>query len=677
MRRARLSQAAKEGKAAAERNTCWRRFFRKCSKTLPQARLKLIESVTGRIGGELEPRTINLTELAQKRGYECWGDMPASEQPFAIHAALSSNLHFLIDPTGGYMRIWDVVIVLALLVTSIVTPFEVAFILPLASGPLSQEPSDLSGQGNGPADHVAGCSNDQLSGTIFWCNRIIDVIFFKDMIMQFYLKVEIKSRRGTVLVRDRGVIVKRYITGWFWPDLLAVIPYDLLVCSFSSISSDDLTMLSALRLLRLVKIFRTGRLLRRWRDHISFSFALVALVKAALFILFLTYWIACVWGLIGLEFSAKPINCYTSISDISANGETYSRIRNAARDRVNDWRGISLSGGSTGPGETGSASTERSSWVKNFFLPGATGEGSGLQNDDPCNEFVLFLMAYQWSVGTITGAGGGDIAPSSVPEYCVYILIMFIATFVWAYITGCACTVLMNMNPVRTEFEQNMDQLNAMMEEQDVPDCLRLKLRENLREAQHLHRLLRSRELSRDMAPIIKGELFMHLASGWVGEVTFMRSFSSSCIMDILDAFDVVLFARKEKINLPFVKLCVVERGAVGRAGKVLSPGSTWGEDVILADRRLQHIAHTTALTFVQIFSLSKEQLEGVLKCYPRERKSVRKTACKLSLRRAAMLVSKGLALGIGSGRGGPRRGSGFQGVGAGNIGVTTRYAWY
>ena len=40
-------------------------------------------------------------------------------------------------------------------------------------------------------------------------------------------------------------------------------------------------------------------------------------------------------------------------------------------------------------------------------------------------------------------------------------------------------------------------------------------------------------------------------------------------------------------------------------------PGSVWGEDVILSDRRLQQIAHTTALTFVQVLSLSKEQLDS------------------------------------------------------------------
>ena len=65
---------------------------------------------------------------------------------------------------------------------------------------------------------------------------------------------------------------------------------------------------------------------------------------------------------------------------------------------------------------------------------------------------------------------------------------MFIASFSWAYVIGCACSVIMNMNPVRVEFEQSMDQLNAMMKDQDVPQGLQRRLRENMRESQNLHR---------------------------------------------------------------------------------------------------------------------------------------------------------------------------------------------
>lgn len=90
-----------------------------------------------------------------------------------------------------------------------------------------------------------------------------------------------RSRRGTVLLRDRGLIAKRYLTGWFTIDLLSVIPYDWLTCRFSSGSGNLNTMmiLRLLRLLKLARIFRASRLFRRWQDHISFTFASIALMK--------------------------------------------------------------------------------------------------------------------------------------------------------------------------------------------------------------------------------------------------------------------------------------------------------------------------------------------------------------------------------------------------------------
>ncbi|CAD7959669.1 unnamed protein product [Amoebophrya sp. A120] len=576
---------------------------------------KVIEFITGRIGGELEPRTIDLKGLAQRNGHENWEKVPMQDQAMLIHQALSSNLAFLIDPTAGYMKIWDIVIMTALLFTCLVTPFEVGFILPLSGSSCGLTPLSFS-------------------------NRVIDVIFLKDMIMQFYLKVEQKSRRGTVLLRDRRQIIQKYLSGWFLIDFLSIIPYDLITC-WSGESLGTFRIFRLLRLLKLARIFRASRLFKRWQDHISLSFASIALAKFGIGILLLSHWTACVWGLVGLEFTGKPTNCWLNSGDELVNPRTNqvsivaSRVRNPYRDPFNDW--------------------SSSSWVKNTFVLGSYGNNGAsptissmtdqekqqfLHADDPCLEFSVYVIALHWSVMTITSIGYGDVTPTHWNEYLTCVIVMFIASFSWAYVMGNACSVIMNMDPVRVEFEQSMDQLNSMMKEQLVPPTLQRKLRENMREAQNLHRLLRSRELSKDMAPSIKCELIMHTSSQWIKDVTFLRGCSPSFILELVDGFDVLMFARKEKINMPYVRLCVVERGAVGRAGKVMVPGSVWGEDVILADRRLQHVAHTTALTFVQLLSLGKEQLDNILRGYPRERRAIRKIACKLALRRAASLVA-------------------------------------
>lgn len=90
---------------------------------------------------------------------------------------------------------------------------------------------------------------------------------------------------------------------------------------------------------------------------------------------------ACLWGLVGLEFAGKPVNCY--VNGARENGQ---------RDKFNDWKG--------------------DSWVRQTFVPG----GTALHNDDPCDEFAVFLIAWHWSVMTITSIGYGDIVPTCAQE---------------------------------------------------------------------------------------------------------------------------------------------------------------------------------------------------------------------------------------------------------------------
>lgn len=67
---------------------------------------------------------------------------------------------------------------------------------------------------------------------------------------------------------------------------------------------------------------------------------------------------------------------------------------------------------------------------------------------------------------TITSIGYGDIIPTNKDELMICIFLMILSSTCWAYVVGKACTVVMQMNPTRQEFESHMDQLNASMGEQ-------------------------------------------------------------------------------------------------------------------------------------------------------------------------------------------------------------------
>jgi len=63
---------------------------------------------------------------------------------------------YIIDPESKYVHKWDIVILISLLFTALVTPYEVALL------------------------------STQIDA-LFFLNRIIDIFFLKDMVMNFFL----------------------------------------------------------------------------------------------------------------------------------------------------------------------------------------------------------------------------------------------------------------------------------------------------------------------------------------------------------------------------------------------------------------------------------------------------------------------------------------------------------
>jgi hypothetical protein len=147
--------------------------------------------------------------------------------------------------------------VLALIFTALVTPWEVAFI-------------------------TASTEIDFL----FVLNRIVDSIFFFDMLAQFFIMVPddaTATRSGGVRYEtNRVAIARRYLRGWFLIDfpttLLAVL--DLLPFLTSSSDSDcggggggggalqQLKVLRVIRVLRLAKLLRLVRIPARTSPHL-------------------------------------------------------------------------------------------------------------------------------------------------------------------------------------------------------------------------------------------------------------------------------------------------------------------------------------------------------------------------------------------------------------------------
>ena len=190
---------------------------------------------------------------------------------------------YIIQPASRVMGCWDIATTIALVFTALVTPFEVAFL---------------------EADGV---------DALFVMNRIIDLVFILDMLLQFFIMFPIASKEpGEALGPSRWEqrlrpIARRYLRSWFTIDLLSIVPslFDILPLVEGSgfEAQEDTSRLKlargfrTARLIKLVRLVRASRVLARWRTHITVSFARLSMISLILELAIASHWLACLLSL--------------------------------------------------------------------------------------------------------------------------------------------------------------------------------------------------------------------------------------------------------------------------------------------------------------------------------------------------------------------------------------------
>lgn len=177
------------------------------------------------------------------------------------------------------LDVWDILVILALFVTAVVVPFEVAL--------LQTVPSFLTLMG-----------------------RVIDAIFVCDMILTFNVALPVLpsvENNGETFEKRPAKIAAQYLAipfsnkmtaGWFWPDLCATIPWDRL-CGSDSLR--EVRLIRVLRLIRMLRLLRVIKLMKRWHMQTGMSFNKIRLVTCSFTTLMLAHWLACLWSLIGMR----------------------------------------------------------------------------------------------------------------------------------------------------------------------------------------------------------------------------------------------------------------------------------------------------------------------------------------------------------------------------------------
>uniref|UniRef100_B1AR82 Potassium voltage-gated channel, subfamily H (eag-related), member 6 n=1 Tax=Mus musculus TaxID=10090 RepID=B1AR82_MOUSE len=172
-----------------------------------------------------------------------------------------------------FKAVWDWLILLLVIYTAVFTPYSAAFLL-----------SDQDDSQRGTCGYT--CS------PLTVVDLIVDIMFVVDIVINF--RTTYVNTNDEVVSHPRRIAV-HYFKGWFLIDMVAAIPFDLLI--FRTGSDETTTLIGLLKTARLLRLVRVARKLDRYSEYGA----------AVLFLLMCTFaliahWLACICSLTSVGF---------------------------------------------------------------------------------------------------------------------------------------------------------------------------------------------------------------------------------------------------------------------------------------------------------------------------------------------------------------------------------------
>ena len=207
----------------------------------------------------------------------------------------------LLNPASKKMENWDAVLIGVMLYTAFVTPCELAFV---------RQPA---------------------VNALFWCNQAVNLVFWADLLLQFFIPVTGADGRT---VRSHKRIARIYLTGWFALDLVSILPFDILdvAGTFTSLGGNNeevvklIRLTRLLKLLKLLRILRASRILSRFQTRYALTYTASEMAKYTLVIIVTLHWFACAWAALATFSLDQPRT--PSLMEAVALQQSGARTRN-------------------------------------------------------------------------------------------------------------------------------------------------------------------------------------------------------------------------------------------------------------------------------------------------------------------------------------------------------------
>uniref|UniRef100_UPI0037E9683C voltage-gated delayed rectifier potassium channel KCNH4-like n=1 Tax=Semicossyphus pulcher TaxID=241346 RepID=UPI0037E9683C len=389
----------------------------------------------------------------------------------------------------------------------------------------------------------------------------VEMLFIVDMILNF--RTTYVSQSGQVVYESRSICI-HYATTWFFVDLVAALPFDLLYAF-------NITVTSLVHLLKTVRLLRLLRLLQKLDRYSQYS-AMVLTLLMSVFAL-LAHWMACIWYMIG----RKEIET-NDTWDIGWLHELGKRLETPY---INSTVG--------GP-------TVRSSYI----------------------------AALYFTLSSLTSVGFGNVCANTDAEKIFSICTMLVGALMHALVFGNVTAIIQRMYSRRSLYHTRMKDLKDFIRVHRLPQQLKQRMLEYFQTTWSVNNGIDANELLHDFPDELRADIAMHLNKD-ILQLPVFKGASRGCLrslsLHIKTSFCVpgeYLIRQGDALHANyFVCSGSLEVLKDSMVLAILGKGDLIGSDLPGAEQVIKTNADVKALTYCDLQYISVRGLREVLELYP------------------------------------------------------------
>ncbi|XP_055631731.1 potassium voltage-gated channel subfamily H member 6 isoform X3 [Toxorhynchites rutilus septentrionalis] len=451
-----------------------------------------------------------------------------------------------------FKAVWDWIILILVMYTAIFTPYVAAFLL-------------------GEPDFNQRKNRKYADDPIVIIDLIVDVTFVIDIIINF--RTTFVNGQDEV-VSHPGRIAVHYLSGWFLIDLVAAIPFDLLLVGSDTdelgLDKDETTtLIGLLKTARLLRLVRVARKIDRYSEY---GAAVLVLLMATFALI--AHWLACIWYAIG---NAERPQMKNKIGWLDALADA----------------------------------------TQEYYYANNTGGGPSIKS--------RYVTALYFTFTSLTSVGFGNVAPNTDAEKIFTICVMLVGSLMYASIFGNVSAIIQRLYSGTARYHTQMLRVREFIRFHQIPNPLRQRLEEYFQHAWTYTNGIDMNSVLKGFPECLQADICLHLNRNLLNNCSAFEAASPGCLRALSLKFktthappgDTLVHKGDVLTYLYFIARGSIEILKDDVVMAILGKDDIFGENPCTHTTLGKSNSNVKALTYCDLHKIHRDDLLDVLDLFP------------------------------------------------------------